>query len=40
MEGSESVVANGVDKGRTLPEMVSMYKEELVGEANYHRFGN
>ena len=34
VEGSESVVANGPDKGLTLPEMVRKYKEELVGEAN------
>ena len=40
VEGSESVVANGADKGYTLPEMVRKYKEELVGEANYARFGN
>lgn len=40
VEGSESVVANGDDKGLTLPEMVRKYKEELVGEANYMRFGN
>ena len=40
VEGSESVVANGMDKGRTLPEMVRHYREELGGEANYARFGN
>ena len=40
VEGSESVVANGADKGLKLPEMVRKYKEELVGEANYMRFGN
>ena len=40
VEGSESVVANGPDKGATLPEMVRKYKEELVGEANYARFGD
>ncbi len=40
VEGSESIVANGADKGRTLPEMVRLYREELVGEANYARFGN
>lgn len=40
VEDSESVVANGVDKGYTLPEMVRKYKDELVGEANYARFGN
>lgn len=40
VEGSESVVANGADKGFTLPEMVRKYKDELVGEANYARFGD
>lgn len=30
----------GPDKGFTLPEMVRKYKEELMGEANYTRFGN
>jgi mannose-6-phosphate isomerase len=39
VENSESVVANGSDKGLTLPELVGKYKEELVGEANYSRFG-
>lgn len=40
VEGSESVVANGADKGLALSEMVRKYKEELVGEENYSRFGN
>ena len=40
VEGSESVVSYGPDKGMTLPEMVRRYKEELVGEANYARFGD
>lgn len=40
VEGSESIVANGADKGLTLPDMVRKYKEDLVGEANYARFGN
>ena len=40
VEGSESVVANGADKGYTLPEMVRKYKDELVSEANYARFGS
>ena len=40
VEGSESVVANGTDKGHTLPEMVRKYKDELVGESNYTRFGD
>ena len=39
VEGSESVVANGYEKGATLPELVRKYKAELVGEANYARFG-
>ena len=38
VEGSESIVANGADKGLTLPDMVRKYKEDLVGEANYARF--
>ena len=40
VDGSESVVSYGSDKGMTLPEMVRHYKEELVGEANYDRFGD
>ncbi|MDR0892463.1 MAG: class I mannose-6-phosphate isomerase [Mediterranea sp.] len=40
VEGNESVVANGPDKGLNLTEMVRRYREELVGEANYARFGN
>lgn len=40
VENSESVVANGADKGLSLIEMVAKYREELVGEANYIRFGN
>lgn len=39
VENNESVVANGADKGLTLPEMVGKYRAELVGEANYARFG-
>ena len=37
--GDESVVANGVDKGRNLAELVKMYKQDLVGKENYDRFG-
>ena len=40
VENNESVVANGPDKGLSLVEMVAKYREELVGEANYVRFGN
>jgi mannose-6-phosphate isomerase len=39
VENNESVVANGPDKGLNLTEMVRRYREELVGEANYARFG-
>lgn len=40
VEGDESIVMNGADKGSTLTEMVRRYREELVGEENYRRFGN
>ncbi|KAA6332159.1 Mannose-6-phosphate isomerase ManA [termite gut metagenome] len=40
VENNESIVANGVYKGHTLTEILSNKKEELVGEANYARFGN
>jgi mannose-6-phosphate isomerase len=40
VENNESIVANGVDKGFTLTEIVRKYRDELVGEANYARFGN
>lgn len=33
-------MANGPDKGFTLIDMVRKYREELVGEENYARFGN
>ncbi|MEG1686063.1 MAG: type I phosphomannose isomerase catalytic subunit, partial [Bacteroides sp.] len=36
---NESVVANGEYKGYTLPKLVKTFREELVGEANYARFG-
>ena len=39
VEGSESIVAEGPDKGMTLTEVLSKYREELLGEANYARFG-
>ncbi|MDR0989546.1 MAG: class I mannose-6-phosphate isomerase [Prevotellaceae bacterium] len=39
VEGAASVVANGPDKGLTLPEMVGKYRGRLVGESNYARFG-
>lgn len=39
VEGDESVVANGSYKGYTLPQLVRELKEELVGEENYHHYG-
>lgn len=40
VEGDGSVVVNGPDKGIDLTGMVRKYREELVGEANYLRFGD
>jgi mannose-6-phosphate isomerase len=40
VDGDESVVINGPDKGTDLTGMVRRYREELVGEANYRRFGH
>ncbi|NDV66217.1 type I phosphomannose isomerase catalytic subunit [Bacteroides sp. 224] len=40
VEDNESIVANGPDKGLNLTQMVRKYREELVGESNYARFGN
>ncbi|MDR0962676.1 MAG: class I mannose-6-phosphate isomerase [Mediterranea sp.] len=39
VEGSESMIANGADKGLTLTEAVGKYRAELLGESNYARFG-
>jgi len=36
----ESVVADGPHKGETLNQLVAEMKEQLVGKANYQRFGN
>lgn len=38
--GHESVVAEGPDKGKTLGELVRLYKGQLVGEKVYRRFGD
>lgn len=40
VEGAESVVANGSYKGYTLPRLIKLMKDELVGADNYARFGN
>ena len=40
VKGNETVVSEGVFKGKKLNELVDELKEKLVGEANYKRFGN
>lgn len=35
-----SIVDNGPDAGKTLPELLATYKEALVGKHNYERYGN
>lgn len=40
VEGSVSVVANGIYRGRRLDEMLAEQKELLVGKSNYERFGD
>ena len=39
VEGSESVVACGPDRGLTLPQMMDKYRGLLVGKKNYERHG-
>lgn len=38
--GCESIVMDGDDCGMTLADMVSKYKERLVGESVYSRYGD
>ncbi len=40
VKGSESIVATGPDEGLSLPKLVEKYGADLVGRANYLRFGN
>ena len=40
VEGAETIVANGPHKGKSLNQLVSELKGQLVGEENYQRFGN
>jgi mannose-6-phosphate isomerase len=40
VEGNESVVADGPDKGKNLSQLVREYQGRLVGQDNYVRFGN
>ncbi|WP_026914902.1 type I phosphomannose isomerase catalytic subunit [Christiangramia portivictoriae] len=38
--GNISVVSNGSAKGKNLMELISIYKNEILGSANYKQFGN
>lgn len=38
VEEDSSVVANGALKGKNLRELISIYKEQLVGEKTYRKF--
>ena len=38
--GCESIVMDGTDCGMTLADMVTKYKENLVGQSVYTRYGN
>ena len=40
VNGNETIVANGPDKGKSLNELVHEQKGLLVGEENYQRFGD
>ncbi len=39
VEGSESIVANGEDKGMTISQLIDKYGSDLLGERNYKKFG-
>lgn len=39
VKGNESVVAGGPDDGMTIPELIARDKENLLGKANFDRFG-
>ena len=40
VNGNETIVAEGPDKGKSLNELTSAMKSQLVGKENYERFGN
>jgi mannose-6-phosphate isomerase len=40
VNGSETIVANGQDKGKSLNQLVHEHKEKLVGKENYEHFGD
>jgi mannose-6-phosphate isomerase len=39
VKGNESVVSEGPLAGKTIKELIASYKAELVGKANYERYG-
>ena len=39
VKGNESVVAEGADAGKSLPELIARDKAKLLGKSNYERFG-
>lgn len=39
VKGNESVVAEGADAGKSLPELIARDKADLLGKSNYERFG-
>ena len=40
VNGNETIVAEGPDKGKSLNELTSAMKSQLVGKENYERFDN
>ena len=40
VEGDTSVVSNGSLENQSLKELLSTYKDELIGKKNYEKFGN
>ena len=40
VSGSETIVAEGPDKGKSLNQLVCEQKERLLGKENYDRFGD
>lgn len=40
VEGSESIVADGPDKGLTLTQLIDKYGGRLLGERNYKKYGD
>ena len=40
VSGSETIVANGPDKGKSLNQLVKEQKGQLLGKENYEHFGN